>query len=459
MDYQEQLDRLMQSYIDFCSHRGGGVEFIISSACDQKCEYCYLQKHGEKMNYRRANNKEDILRNLPIFLDYLDEINFEYVDYDIYSGEFFQLPYWEEVLEIFYNHQLKIKKQRYTTIPTNYSFIADDELTKRVEYWIEKMKECNAPLHLSCSIDGPEKTDNKTRPNHKGIIKDEIFYKKVFKFLSKHNYACHPMISKYFLSNYKENYDFFLNNTLEYNVLFYQEDGSSSYNLPMMLEVRDSDEWDEESLKNYKDFLKYVAYQDLEKIYHNDKRGFAIRMFDDFSDSYVNLTGYKRTQPYILAYPYLCGNKISCSIQHQFVCRIGDLTMAPCHRTYYSQFEYGSFKLNEEKTKIIGVEGKNPFLAFKIAKLNPTRSTLKCGGCKLRAFCLQGCIGSAFENTTELFANQDNVCKMFDVKYTTIHEIAEELGLYDIILNEPLIPQERKEFIVYARDVLQAGLQ
>jgi sulfatase maturation enzyme AslB (radical SAM superfamily) len=148
------------------------------------------------MQYEKANNKDDILRNLPILLDYLDEQNFNYVDYDIYSGEFFQLPYWEEVLEIFYKHQLKVNKQRYTTIPTNYSFIADEELTARVEYWIEKMKECKAPFHLSCSIDGPEETDNKTRPNHKkGIVKDKAFYDKVFKFLAKHSYACHPMVS------------------------------------------------------------------------------------------------------------------------------------------------------------------------------------------------------------------------------------------------------------------------
>lgn len=457
MDYQEQLNLLMQSYIDFCANRNGGVEFIISSACDQKCEYCYLQRHGSKMQYEKANNKDDILRNLPILLDYLDEQNFNYVDYDIYSGEFFQLPYWEEVLEIFYKHQLKVNKQRYTTIPTNYSFIADEELTARVEYWIEKMKECKAPLHLSCSIDGPEETDNKTRPNHKkGIIKDKTFYDRVFKFLAKHSYACHPMVSKYFLKDYKKNYDFFLNNTIDYKVLFYQDDGSYSYNLPMMLEVRDSEEWDDESLENYRNFLKYVAQQDLEKIYNGDKREFALRMFDDFSDNYIKLTDYKRTQPYILAYPYMCGNKISCSMQHQFVCRVGDLTMAPCHRTYYPQFEYGHFELNDEKTKIIGVKGKNPMLAFKVTKFNPTRSNLKCGGCRMRAFCLQGCIGSQFEHTSELFAPQDNVCRMFEVKYTTIHEIAEEMGLYDIILNDPLITQERKEFIAYARNILQS---
>ena len=458
MTYQEQMDLLLQNYIDFCANRNGGVEFIISSACDQKCEYCYLQKHGHEMNYQQANNEEDILRNLPIFLDYLDEINFQYVDYDIFSGEFFQLPYWEKVLQIFYDHQMKVKKKRFTTIPTNYSFIANDETTKRVEYWIEKMKECDAPLHLSCSIDGPEETDNKTRPNHKGIIKDEAFYDKVFKFLAKHNFACHPMISKYFLQDYKKNYDFFLDNTIKYNVLFYQETGESDYNMPMLLEVRDSAEWDEESLKLYKEFLRYVAYQDLEKLYNGDKEKYALKIFDDFTNQYTELTGHHRTQPYILAYPYMCGNQLSCSIQHQFVCRIGDLTLAPCHRTYYSQFEYGKLKLNEEKTKIIGVEGKNPLLAFKIAKFNPARSNLKCGGCKIKAFCLQGCLGSAFENTTEIFGVQDPVCEMFKVKYSTIHEIVEEMGLYEIILKNPLVPAERKEFIVYARKLLSNGL-
>lgn len=454
MTYQEQQDILLQSYINTYSKKLKSIEFIISSACDQKCEYCYLYKHGEEMNYSQANNYKDILHNLPIILDYLEENNFEYENYDIFSGEFFNLSYWEDILEIFYQHHKKLKKLRYMTIPTNYSFIDNKEKTKKIEEWLDKLKEINLMLHLSCSIDGPEEIDNLTRPNIK-IHKNENFYEDIFAFMAKHYYACHPMITKYFLENYEKNYDFLIDNTIKYNVLYMNDEDIAVYNPPMMLEVRDNIEWDEESLKNYKDFLNYVADMDLKKLFNNDKKLYAYKIFDDFTDEFKELTGYNhRTQPYILAYPTIQGNTMSCSIQHNFVIRVGDLKLAPCHRTYYSQFEYGNFVLDENKEKIIGVHGINPTLAFKIETFNPIRSNLKCGGCKYSNFCLQGCLGSQFENTGEIFGCEDNVCKMFETKYCTIHEIVERLELYPIILNDPLVPAHRKEYIKYARSIL-----
>lgn len=454
MNYQESRDALFQSYLDVYCKSAEAVEFIISSQCDQKCEYCYLQKHGVEMNYPRANHEEDVLNNLKLFLDYLEENNYQYKTYDIFSGEFFQLPYWEKVFQIFYDNQERIgKKERFMSIPTNYSFCGNAELYEKVIEWIEKFREVNCSVHLSCSIDGPEETEKITRPNQK-LVRDDAFYDRVCKLIAKYSFAFHPMISKHFLKDYKKNYDWLLDKVFSYNMQF-NSYGTICLNSPMLLEVRDTAEWDEESLHNYKDFLNYVAEKDLELFYHGNKEEFAIKIFDDFSDEYVKTTGFARTQPYILNYPYVCGNKMSCSIQHHAVCRLGDLTMAPCHRLYYSEFEYGNFIKNEENTKIIGVHGLNSTLGFKIKTLNPIRSNLKCGGCKYRAFCLQGCLGSQYENTTEIFANQDAVCNMFETKYTTIHEICEKYGLYDIILNNPLVQAGRKEFIKYARNVLR----
>ena len=455
MTYQESKNKLLQSYLDTYCKDKDSIEFIISSQCDQRCEYCYLQKHGHEMNYARANKKEDILHNLKLILDYLEKNNYEFTTYDVFSGEFFQLPYWEEVFEIFYNHQAKIKKDRFISMPTNYSFCGNEDHYQRVRYWIKKFKEVNCHVHLSCSIDGPQKTENITRPNNnKNLIKDDLFYDRVCKIMKEFSYSFHPMISKHFLEDYKTNYDWFVDKVLSYNILFKDRRENITYNPPMLLEVRDSDEWDDESLTNYKEFLKYVAKTDLEKFFNGDKSAFAIKIFDDFGDMYAKTTGAARSQPYILTYPHLIGNVMSCSIQHGLCVRVGDLTMAPCHRLYYSEFEYGHFVKNEEDTEIIGVNGINPMMAFKIMNFNPARSNLGCGSCKYRTFCLQGCFGSQYENAGEIFAIQDNVCKMFDVKYSTIHEICEEMGLYDEILNNETVPAERKEFILYAKRIL-----
>lgn len=456
MTFQEQNDLLLKSYIENYVKPLETVEFIFSSECDQKCEYCYLQKHFKEMNYPRANKKEDILHNLKLFLDYLEEQDFQYKTYDIFSGEFFNLSYWEDIFQIFYEHQLSIgSKDRVMVIPTNYSFIADDEKIIHIEEWINKMLSTNCYVHLSCSIDGPEETDNSIRPNFNNkVIKNNAFYDKVFSFVAKHNYAFHPMISKHFLENYKDNYDWFIDNIAKYDICFYDKEGRQMLSAPMLLEVRDNDEWDEHSLKLYKDFLNYVFEKDLHVLYKDNLRDIMYRVFDDHSDLYEKMTGVFRCQPYILAYPSTCGNKMSCSIQKHLVCRLGDLTMAPCHRLYYPEFEYGRFITNEDRTKIIGVEGYNPTLAFKIATLNPTRSNLKCGGCKYRGFCLQGCLGSQYEETSEIFGFQDKVCEMFKIKYETIHEICEKYKLYDMALNDEYIPSYRKEYVQYVRGIL-----
>lgn len=453
MTFQESQNALLQSYLDTYAKPLKSLELIISSQCDQNCAYCYLQQHGKEMNYPRANKKEDILNNLVLLLNYLEKENYQFEVYDIFSGEFFRLPYWEDVFSIIYNHQLKTKKKRFIDIPTNFSFCADSVIYDKVEKWIKIFRDIDCQLHLSCSIDGPEKTESIARPNYIAI-KDEEFYDKVFSLAAKYSFAFHPMISKHFLQNYKENYDWFINNILKYNVRFTDTNGNVTINPPMMLEVRDPGQWDEETLKLYKEFLNYVADKDLEILFDGDKKKMAYKMFDDSTDVYVKCTDVARSQPYIISYPYLIGNVMSCSIQQNLAVRVGDLTMAPCHRLYYSEFEYGKFVTNEDKSEIIGVEGKNPTLAFKVKTFNPIRSNLKCGGCDLKAFCLQGCFGSQYEHTHEIFANQDEICRMFEVKYKTVHEICERLGLYDIIMKDNLVPASRKEFITYAKPIL-----
>ena len=221
----------------------------------------------------------------------------------------------------------------------------------------------------------------------------------------------------------------------------------------MFLEVRNEEQWDLDTLENYHNFLKFAAEYDLQNLYNGDLEDFAFRIFDDFTPEMSRKGKYCHTQPYFLGFPGFYSG-VPCSIQSGLKIRVGDLAFVPCHRTCYDDLIYGYFSLNDEKTKIIGLNGKNINLAFKIKNFNANRSNLKCSDCEMKVFCQKGCFGAQYEATGELFNAIDSVCDMYLIKYITIHRIALHYNLYDIIINSPYVQQERKEFILYAKRVL-----
>jgi radical SAM protein with 4Fe4S-binding SPASM domain len=275
----------------------------------------------------------------------------------------------------------------------------------------------------------------------------------MFKFLKKHRFVAHPMITKNFVMNYKENYDFWIDNIIKYDCS-YEKNGKKIYNIPMFLEVRDPDQWDsEDALKQYREFLLYVAEKDLSSYHNTNLEEFAMHVADDFSDSMQFLGLYNKTRPYIINIPEIY-SAIPCSIQSGLKCRVGDMALVPCHRTCYPNMIFGNFITNDDNTEIIGAIGDKVNLAHKIQTCNPNRSFLRCSNCNIKAFCLKGCLGSQYENTGELFGAQDNICKLFKTKYRTVHEICEKYGIYDIITNNISIPIERREHINYVKNII-----
>lgn len=456
MTYNEERNKVMNTVIQNLFYEKGKtntLELIISSGCNQKCEYCYLVKHAHKMYTSESNDKNNILHNLPILLDYLREIQYEFNAYDIFSGEFFSLPYWEDILEIIYNDSLKYPIPKNISIPTNMTFILDENKTKKVSDWLNKCKQSGINIHLSASVDGPIELENIERPLLNNTVKDEAFFDKLFTFMAKYHVGAHPMITKEFVKNYKYNYDFWLNNLAKYNVT--SELNNNLYLIPMFLMVRDEEQWDKESLNSYKEFLWYAAKRDLEVLHKNDVQDFAMHMADNFCNNMKHLGTYNSMQPYMLAIPSE-KNKIPCSIQSGLKIRVGDLKIVPCHRLTYKNLIFGEFILNEDKTKITHIQGDKVELMHKIFTFNPLRSMMKCSDCKIRAFCAKGCLGSQLERTSELFACEENVCDMYFTVYKTIHEIAEHYGIYDIVAKNIEVPPERRKFIAYVRETMSS---
>ena len=48
-----------------------GIEFYITSVCNQKCSYCYLVKHGDELYPKEIRDKDTIIRNMERVFEYL----------------------------------------------------------------------------------------------------------------------------------------------------------------------------------------------------------------------------------------------------------------------------------------------------------------------------------------------------------------------------------------------------
>lgn len=462
--YEQEQNKLLKDFLLRKEKDAPSVEFIISSVCNQSCEYCYLFKHGREMYPPEANNPKNILENFPILIDWLEENKFNFKTYDIFSGEFFNLPYWEDIIEMIYDHEKERQEKnpevehRNISIPTNCSFLMNDEKTKRIESWIDKYRKIGMDFYISLSVEGPKELEALERPLNNKQVKDENnFYTKFLDFRKRYHLSAHPMITKNFVKDYKTNYDWWIDTTIENKIMQLNTQGEEVYSVPMFLEVRDAEQWDTpEALENYKKFLNYVADKDFKSLHESNLDDFAYHFFDDFLDvgpGKLVYGKYTHMQPYIIGFPYLL-NKIPCSIQGGAVFRVGDLAYVPCHRTCYPHFVYGKFI--KENGKIVELEAQRPALAIKIKNLNPNRQVLKCTGCPIQTFCLKGCLGSQYEHTNELFCAEETVCDMFYVKYKTIHEIALRYDLYDWLDSQYTISTNRKEFVNYGRKIIES---
>ena len=456
MTYEEEQKILLKNVIERYDKPSSTVEFIISSSCNQACEYCYYYKYGKELYPPEINQEEKILHNLPLLLNWLEEEKYQYYSYDLFSGAFFSLPYWENILQIFYEHNKKIGcPLRGMTIPTNLSWVTDNEKYKQITSWYKKFETVNIDLFMSCSVDGPSGLENIERPLYSSE-KEEKYFNKIFEFCKDYKAGFHPMITKNFVKNYKQNYDWWVSQIKKFNLLLKKKNSYDKvYDIPMFLEVRDNEQWDtKEALDNYRDFLFYVAETDLKEFHNNNIEDFAYHMLDDFTPDMEDIGTYNHLQPYIIGLPNLYSH-MGCTVQRGSMFRVGDLALVPCHRTAYPNLIHGYLVLNDEKTKIIDIKPNNVLLDIKIKTFNPNRSMLKCTDCIAKTICMKGCFGSQYEHNKELFATEENVCNMLKVKLQTIHQIALKYNIYDIAKTLFGLSDHRRKVIAYERKILE----
>ena len=413
--FQEENNKLINSFLNHTFFRGWltglsnfeTVELQSGTHCDLKCKYCYYANYGNKLYPPEIQKPDLVLNNLRIFLDWLIENNY-HPNIELFSGE----PFCQElgfkslelILEKFKTAQ---PKPRNIIVPTNYTFLLSKKRTKRVENLIGHSRKIGIPIILSASFDGKYCEGN--RPLRTGEeTRNDKYYEKCFAFSKKWEFGFHPMVYSELIEKWKKNFLWFQKNFKKFGIPF-----GNIY----LLEVRNA-EWSKPQIKEFMDFINFL----IDWTYRIPCK----KNPDFFHDFLFRRKGYNVLSNSLTT----VGRGLGCSLQSTLHVRLGDLAIVPCHRTSYSSFLLGNFKV--KNNKIVGIESKNPELM--IGEFTFGGKTMpQCENCLLKYLCTRGCLGSQFETTGDLFSPIPTVCQLEHAKIYAIIKAAKRLNLYNKI--------------------------
>lgn len=380
------------------------LELFITPNCNKNCEYCYLQKNKEELYPSNLIDNKVIVDNLITLFNHFVEKNVIIPKIDLFSGEIVGTDLFFEILDIIltYKEQIKIDT---VIVPTNGSFLSTSQnIVDKVQFYIDLYKNKNIVLWFSFSVDGLI-VDNINRPYNDNDKKDnELFYEKLKNFNLKNHYAYHPMINAKTIDLQVQNLDWWLSFLKDQNY-------TDFLSIIMFLEVR-NDDWTDTKIEDYLKFLKHLI-ENIKKIYNIN------------SESYINfLTGRQQpiiteeynakilqTHSYWPIFPYVGTG--SCSLKNQFIIRLGDLAICPCHRLSYKHLLYGKYVINNNK--ITGIEANN--IQFFINNyITGEKGLMKCDTCIIKNYCIKGCYGSQYEVNHDPNYPIKSVCNFMKVK-------------------------------------------
>ena len=390
------------------------LEIYLTSFCNQNCEYCYL-KNNEDIYPSEYNDKNIILNNFRILLDYLVKKEYKINVIEIFSGDIWHTEYGLEVLQIFYEYLEKGLGCKTLMIPSNCYFATKYETLIPIQNFIDKYKyEKNVRLVFSISIDG-EIVEDITRPLNNKEKRNEEYYENIFSFAKHNKFYFHPMISAFSIEKWNENYEWWKEKCKQYNI--------NMYEWVMFLEVRNSD-WTIPKIKEYNLLLEKM----LEDFYNSNyicrsQQKLMDLFLDDWKDYENSIENY-----YPFSLPTI-KNVMPCTVDKDLTVRVGDLAICPCHRLAQKNNIYGYFKV--ENNEIVGITAENIEIATRILLSNNNLCTLKCDSCIYNPLCLKGCFGSQKENTGDPFIIIESVCELFKNKISTILNWLYNKGIID----------------------------
>ena len=374
------------------------LELQINGFCDLNCNYCYYAKYQDDLYPTSIASKSNILKNLDIVLGWLDENGLE-PELDLFSGELFFQDIGFEVLNRVVDWIIEGNKDIKVAIPTNYSFIFDDEKIERMEALIKKSK---GAVRLSCSVDG--KYSDSNRPFKTGLIRDDAYYDKMFKFNKKWGFGFHPMIYSKNIEHWKKNWLWWQDNMEKHGISF-----ENIY----LLEVRNK-EWSRIQIREFYKLIRFIVnwtWKNVENCV--DPEMFPQYVFDK---KLFNLFSMFSTMH----------RGMGCSVQSTTQLRLGDLTTSVCHRAAYKAHNLWKFVTRDDK--IIDVEALNYNLLIAVASLDYKNSPF-CNYCSIRELCSGQCLGSMYEVNGDPFIPIPTVCALEHAKVAGMLDELGTLGL------------------------------
>ena len=383
------------------------LELFLTNACDQHCSYCYLVKYPDLYPVE-ARNPEQIKKNLKIIYKWILKNNYYIPQLDFFTGEIWATQFGLDVLQITLDALIAGMQVPYMVIPSNCSFCLNPKQTARIQHYIDEFKKYGTTLQFSISVDG-KVIDNESRPfNNEALAKSDEYYENIFLFAQHNNFYFHPMVAASSVSKWIENYKWWKTEFKKYNM--------NIYNL-MMLEVRNND-WTEQAVSDYNNFMKYLIDQGLEES-HNNIELFTKKLF--------NIVENPEESNYIPYSPSEIITFAPCTIPSQLTIRVGDLAIPPCHRTAYNKLLYGKFIT--ENDEIVSIEANNIYTAQKILLGNTLTTHFKCDACVIKPYCLKGCFGEQWEDNADPFMPSTNVCWFFEKKWTFLVSYFYDIGI------------------------------
>lgn len=426
-------DVLERNFYKSFRTRGGPrkIELFLTGACKANCDYCYLKKYQKDLYPLNLHNPDQIIHNLQLVLDWYIENEFVCM-LDIFSAEWLTSPIADRVFDCFYETFSKVepsKRPPDILLADNMQFLKDATLTAKVKANFNKIKSLGINVGISASIDGKYCDYGRTE-------NDDEFYIKLKEFLLEYKGLVHPMVSA-------DNVKYWIDNYAWWRANF----PDSMCRDIMSLEVRNGD-WNEDSIQDLIRFCDFLIDYKFEEFNYDKTKmlKYIFHVFDDNDDddikmltSSYNIIGIQNTETITNE------DHIGCSSYGTLPIRLGDLSVAPCHRLYYPELEIGKF--NVQNDKIIDFNPTNVSLLIMMCHLK--RSCIPhCERCNFNEICVGHCLGASYEAYGNMLVPQMEVCKMYTAKNTFLLYKYYTMGLFDNIDDlKRYLPENRIELI------------
>lgn len=439
MNLAEQRQKLLNDFYEKYyypnMHRGDPleVEFIISPKCNLACQYCYVNRYYYKCYPDSMYDEDLVVENVMKVLKAYTKKGLA-PTIDLFSGEFFAQKVGYRLMEELYQYYKDLPlnlRPKEIVVPTNFTFICNDELVAKIEDYLVKFYDIEVYFYLSASIEGKYMEEN--RPvSHDidipiNVVRDDAYYDKALEFCNKWGFGFHPMVAATGIENWIKNFDWWQAQFEKHQIAW-----DSIY----LLEVRNGEDWTDKQIDEYQQFLRHIFYFAYNK-FNQNLDAFLEWMFDfsDKTEDEIMALNEKYGCTYwdrgfnILNNSYMKNtNGITCNIQQHTAIRCADLMIVPCHRLMYPQFYFGKYVIDDDYN--ITIDVKNAEMAVSFPMIN-SKVYPRCGQCPINHCCISGCLGSQYESTNDCFTPIPTVCRMMYAKLDALNQCLKEIGAWD----------------------------